>query len=170
MRFLCLDDSGKTDPKHASKFVVYAGLSVDASEWGTLHRRITGAKASFFPLRAGGRPNEWEVKSENFLTPNAWNRKSNRSFCFELVSILRRSNCRVYAVAAEKAMAQRALDETWLVPLVFQRMTAKFLDEIAQRGPGSGAILCDPSSRTLAQAWLRLRHLGGGPRLRRAAV
>src|SRR6266516_3966989 len=107
MRFLYLDDSGKTDPNHASRFVVYAGLSVDESEWNVLHRRITGAKARYFPVRARGRPNAWELKSKDFLTPNAWKRKRNREFCYELVRILRRSDCAVYAVAAEKREAMR---------------------------------------------------------------
>src|SRR4051812_14092114 len=112
MRILYLDDSGKTDPKHASRFVVYAGISVDAGEWATLHKRITGAKAKFFPTR--GRPNEWELKSEDFVKRNAWQRSKNRAFCTELVSILQRSNCSVYAVVAEKARSVHKLSETWL--------------------------------------------------------
>jgi hypothetical protein len=149
VRFLYLDDSGKTDPKHASQFVVYAGLSVDESEWTPLHRRITGAKARYFPLRAGGRPNAWELKSKDFLTPNAWKRKRNREFCYELVRILRQSDCAIYAVGAEKARAARPLDETWLVPLIYQRLTAKFLDEVGQKGAGTGAIVCDWTSYKL---------------------
>jgi hypothetical protein len=79
MRLLYLDDSGKTDPKHNSKFVVYAGISVSDQEWSTLHKRITGAKARFFPKRGGGRPNDWELKSANLLSKNAWKRKKNRA-------------------------------------------------------------------------------------------
>jgi hypothetical protein len=149
VRFLYLDDSGKTDPNHPSNFVVYAGLSTNEGEWAALNRRITGAKAAFFPQRAGGRPNMWELKSKDFLTPNAWKRKKNREFCYELVRILQRSNCSVYAVGAEKARATRPLAETWLVPLMFQRITAKFLDEVAVRGDGTGSIVCDWSSYKL---------------------
>jgi hypothetical protein len=149
MRFLCLDDSGKTAPRHPSRFVVYAGMSFEESDWGTLDRRITGAKAHFFPIRARGRPNGWELKTENFLTPNAWKRKRNRDFCYELVSILGRSNCSVYAVVAEKARSAKTLSEDWLVPLMFQRLTPKFLDEVDRRASGTGLIPCDWSSYKL---------------------
>lgn len=149
MRILCLDDSGKTDPKHPSKVVAYAGFTFDEAEWPLLHRRITGAKAAYFPLRAGGRPNEWELKSDAFLTPNKWKRKRNREFCYELVRILRRSNCSVYAVTAEKAKAYRPVEETWLPPLMFQRMAAKLIDEVDQTIAGRGMILCDWTSYKL---------------------
>ena len=63
--------------------------------------------------------------------------------------VLRRSGCSVYAVAAEKANATRALDETWLVPLIYQRITAKYLDEVEQKGDGVGSIVCDWTSYKL---------------------
>src|SRR5690348_7518093 len=78
MRILYLDDSGKTDPKHNSRFIVYAGLAVADAEWSILNRRLTGAKARFFPNRAGGKPNLWELKTVDFLTKNAWKRSKNR--------------------------------------------------------------------------------------------
>lgn len=149
MRVLYLDDSGKTDPKHNSRFVVYAGFAIADAEWSTLNKRITGAKARFFPRRAHGRPNQWEIKSGDFLTKNAWNRKKNRDFCFELASILSRSDCTTYSVAVEKAKAVRALDETWLVPLMFQRLTAKFLDDVDHRHEPTGSLVCDWSSYKL---------------------
>jgi hypothetical protein len=149
MRFLYLDDSGKTDPNHPSKYVVYAGLSVDEANWATLHRQITGAKAAHFPLRARGRPNAWELKTKDFLTPNAWKRKRNREFCYELVRILRRLDCSVYAVIAEKTRAGRRLSETWLIPLMYQRMTAKFIDEVDYKTAGTGSIVCDWSAYKL---------------------
>lgn len=149
MRFLYLDDSGKTDPKHNSKFVVYGGLTVRDTDWSDLNKRITGAKAKFFPLRGKGRPNDWELKTADFLTRNAWQRKRNRDFSFELVRILKRSRCSVYAVAAEKARASRTLDETWLVPLIYQRITAKFIHEVAHRRDGTGTIVCDWTSYKL---------------------
>jgi Protein of unknown function (DUF3800) len=147
MRLLYLDDSGKTDPNHNSRFVVYAGISVKDTEWTTLHRRITGAKARYFPKR--GNPNKWELKSTDFLTRNAWQRRNNRQFCFEVVRILERSGCSVYSAAAEKARAMHQLDETWLVPLMYQRITAKFLDEIDESGDGTGSMVCDWTSYKL---------------------
>lgn len=149
VRMLYLDDSGKSDPKHLSKYLVYAGLSFDDSEWRTLAKRITGAKAKYFPLRAKGRPNEWELKSADYLVRNSWQRKNNRDFCYELASVLQRSSCTVYAAAAEKARAKSALSETWLVPLMFQRMTAKLYDEIQQTGNATAMIVCDWSSHKL---------------------
>lgn len=146
MRFLYLDDSGKTDPKHSSRFVVYAGLSFPDREWYTINDRITGAKASCFPDR--GAPNGWELKTKDFLLPNPWNRKKNRDFCYALVSILKRSSCSVYAVTAEKARAKNTLDETWLVPLMFQRLVAKLIDEVRQ-SKDTTKIVCDWSAYKL---------------------
>jgi len=146
---LYLDDSGKTDPKHPSKYLVYAGISFNDSEWRTLSNRITGAKAGFFPKRAKGRPNEWELKSVDFLVRNTWQRKNNRDFCYELVSILGRSSCSVYAAVAEKGRAKKQLSETWLVPLMFQRAMAKLYDEMQQTGNASAMIVCDWSSYKL---------------------
>src|SRR5437763_1256898 len=143
MRMLYLDDSGKTDPKHSSKFIVYAGLSFNDGDWRTLSNRITGAKAGFFPKRAKGRPNAWGLKAADFLVRNAGQRKNNRDFCYELVSILARSGCSVYAATAEKARAKKALSETWLVPLMFQRATAKLYDEMQQTGQTTAMIVCD---------------------------
>lgn len=148
MRLLYLDDSGKTDPKHLSRFVVFAGLSFDDRDWHTINKRITGAKAKFFPTRASGRPNAWELKTADFLRPNPWKRKKNRDFCYELTSILRRSSCSVYAIAAEKAKSNTPLNETWLVPLMFQRAVAKLIDEVRQRQE-IAKIVCDWSSYKL---------------------
>jgi Protein of unknown function (DUF3800) len=146
---LYLDDSGKTDPNHSSKYLVYAGLSFNDGDWRTLNNRITGAKAGFFPKRAKGRPNEWELKTVDFLVRNAWQRKNNRDFCHELVSILNRSGCSVYAATAEKARARKQLSETWLVPIMFQRATAKLYDEMQQTGNVTAMIVCDWSSYKL---------------------
>lgn len=146
---LYLDDSGKTDPNHPSQYLVYAGLSFNDDDWRTLNNRITGAKAGFFPHRAKGRPNEWELKTVDFLVRNAWQRKNNREFCYELVSILGRSGCSLYGAVAEKARARKPLSETWLVPLMFQRATAKLYDEMQQTGNTTAMIVCDWSSYKL---------------------
>jgi Protein of unknown function (DUF3800) len=146
---LYLDDSGKTDPKHPSKYLVYAGLSFNDADWRTLSNRITGAKAGFFPKRAKGRPDDWELKSVDFLVRNAWQRKNNREFCYELVSTLKRSGCSVYGCIAEKARARRRLAETWLVPLMFQRAMAKLYDEMQQTDNATAMIVCDWSSYKL---------------------
>jgi Protein of unknown function (DUF3800) len=86
MRLLYLDDSGKANPKDESKFLVYGGLSLDATNWAEFHRRVTGLKAATFPKR--GYPNDWELKSKDFLVPNSWTRERNREFCASLIKIL----------------------------------------------------------------------------------
>ncbi len=146
MRILYLDDSGKTNPSHPSGAVAYAGFSVDDSRWHDVVRCVTAAKRRFFPKR--GRPTDWELKSKDFLTPNAWNRANNRSFCFELADILDRHDCRVYAVYFSKAAPSRPLAEDWVVPLCFQRLAEKFACELtAERTTGS--IVCDWSAYAL---------------------
>jgi hypothetical protein len=148
MRLLYLDDSGKISPKHPSKFLVYAGFSVDAGEWQTLTRRITGAKYHYYPNRGSGRPDDWELKTENFLRPNEWKRSNNRRFCNAVVDILDACECRVYAVGLEKQKAKSALNDRRFVPLMFQRMAAKFADELSLP-PEHGAIVCDWSTHGL---------------------
>ncbi len=143
MRFLYLDDSGKIHANHDSKFAVFAGFSVDEGRWHPLVRQLNGAKAAFFPARP--KPYDWEVKSTDFLTANAWNRSRRRGLCDEFARILERNGCHVYAIAMEKAQAVGALDEAKFVPLAFQRLIAKFNDEILHHA-STGSIVCDWST------------------------
>jgi len=144
MRMLYLDDSGKAHPNDSSRFLVYAGISVAAANWADLHRRITGLKAATFPDR--GNPNEWELKSKDFVLENAWARRKNRDFCLQLARVLGECECSVYVVAAEKSRAQRPSRDRWLVPLMFQRLLAKFAVEA---GADNSMIVCDWGSYKL---------------------
>src|SRR5262245_50567949 len=143
MRILYLDDSGKIHPNDPARFVVFAGFSVDEESWHELVRKITGAKARFFPHR--GNPNSWEIKSTAVVTPDRWKKKVNRCLCRAIPTILRASGCYVYAVSLEKAKATDALVEEKFVPLAFQRLIAKFNDEITSADT-TGSIVCDWST------------------------
>ena len=146
MRILYLDDSGKPHPNHPSRVVAFAGISVDESQWHDLVRQITGAKGKYFPKR--GKPVEWELKTKDFLTPNAWKRANNRRFCNEVAEILRKNNCHVYAVYFEKAASKGPLKEDWAVPLSFQRLAEKFECELRAANT-RGSIVCDWSTHAL---------------------
>jgi len=99
--------------------------------------------ASFFPTR--GNPHSWEIKSKDFLTPNNWNRRKKRNFCLEIVNILKRNDCHVYAVSMDKVNATGALPEATYIPLAFQRLIAKFYDEVIANAD-TGIVVCDWSS------------------------
>ena len=148
MRILYLDDSGKLHPNDTSKFVVFGGISVDEGNWHKLVRQINGAKAAFFAKR--GNPNDWETKSTDCLTNNAWNRSNIRRFCFEIVRILQRNGCHVYVVSIEKAKIAGLAHEEKFIPLAFQRLIAKFFDEIVNSA-ATGTIVCDWSAYRLDQ-------------------
>ena len=142
MRILYLDDSGKIHPNDPTRFAVLAGFSVDESRWHALSRQIAGAKGKFFPGRG---PHEWEVKSTDFLTSNAWKRKKRRDLCDELMNILRKNDCHTYVVYAEKAKNQRNLSAEALVPLQVQRLLIKFHAELDARDT-NGTVVCDWST------------------------
>ncbi len=146
MRILYLDDSGKIHPNDPAKVVVFAGFSVDEESWHRLIRQIAGAKSGSFPNR--GNPNDWEIKTTDYLDPNSWKRAKNRQFCFAIPKILRSNGCFVYAVSLEKAKANDTLVEEKFIPLAFQRMIAKFNDEI-NAGDTTGSIVCDWSTHQM---------------------
>jgi hypothetical protein len=146
MRILYLDDSGKIHPHDPSKVVVFAGFSVDEEHWYNLFRKIVGTKAKHFPNR--GNPNEWEIKSADYIDSNNWKRQKKRQFCFAFPRILRATGCYVYAVSLEKAKANDALKEEKFVPLAFQRLIAKFNDEI-NIADTTGSIVCDWSTHQM---------------------
>lgn len=150
MRFLYLDDSGKIHPNDPTRVVVFGGFSIDEAQWHSLVRQINGAKSNFYPKRGTpiGNPHSWEVKSSDYLTHNAWNRKKTRQFCMELGNILRRNQGSVYAVALEKRLAKPPLDESTYVPLAFQRLVVKFMEELAYCNT-TGTVVCDWSTHRL---------------------
>jgi len=146
VRYLYLDDSGKTHAAHPSKAVLFAGFSVSQSRWHPLVRDVTGAKARFFPSR--GHPARWEMKGADLASPGSWGRNPHRDLCFEIANILGRNDCRVYSVGFIKANSNRRLQEPWIVPLCFQVIAAKFACELEARGT-RGHIVCDWSSYPL---------------------
>ncbi len=146
MRILYLDDSGKVHANDPSRFVVFGGFSVDEGRWHDLLRQTAGAKAAFFASK--GKPNDWEIKSTDFLTSNAWKRGNKRGLRFEIANILRRNHCHVYVGSMEKANAIGQLDESKFVPLIFQRLAANFESEVANEA-NTGSIVSDWSSHQI---------------------
>jgi hypothetical protein len=146
MRILYLDDSGKIHPNDPSKVVVFAGFSVDEESWYDLIRKIAGAKAKCFPER--GSPNSWEAKSVNLIAPERWKKKKNRRFCNCVPLILRETGCYVYCVSMEKSKATDALVEEKFAPLAFQRLIAKFNQEV-NAADNTGSIVCDWSTHQM---------------------
>jgi Protein of unknown function (DUF3800) len=146
MRLLYLDDSGKVHANDPAKFVVFGGFSVDEGRWHHVVRQVAGAKAGFFGAK--GKPTDWEIKSIDFLTSNAWKRGNKRGLCFEIVNILKRNGCHIYVASLEKSKAIELLDESKFVPLLFQRLVAKFESEVANEA-NTGSIVCDWSTYKL---------------------
>lgn len=146
MHLLFLDDSGKPDPRHPSQFMVLGGFSVPGEKYHDVVRQVTGAKARFFPGR--GKPDSWELKSEDFLKRNPFNRSKNRLFCNEMVSILARNNCHIYSGYIDKSKAVKSLDEKWVTPLILQNLLANYSYELSENS-SSGVIICDWSTHKL---------------------
>lgn len=96
MRILYLDDSGKVHANNDSRVAAFGGFSVDEGSWHRVVRKIAGLKAAMFPNR--GKPDDWEVPSDAFLTLNNWQRAKKRRFCHELAYVLATNGCNVYAV------------------------------------------------------------------------
>jgi hypothetical protein len=146
MHLLFLDDSGKPDANHPSKFMVLAGFSVSSDKYHDVVRQVTGAKNRFFPGR--GNPNSWELKTEDFLKRNPYNRAKNRHFCEEVISILDRNGCRIYSGYINKANAVKSLDEKWVTPLLLQNLLANYSHELTSKN-SLGVITCDWSTHKL---------------------
>jgi hypothetical protein len=139
MCFLYLDDSGKIHPNDSSKVFVLGGFSVDEDRWHKVVRQVSGAKKLYFPKRI---PQEWEIKGEDFLTPNDWKRAVRRDLCYALSNVLQRNDCRVYIGSLEKANANDVLDEKKYFGLTFQRLVGKFHAEITKFNT-TGTIICN---------------------------
>lgn len=145
MQILYLDDSGKVHPNDPAKVAAFAGFSVREDRWHKLLRQISGAKAGYAPKR---KPHEWEVKSDDFLTPNNWTRAKKRNFCFELASILQRNHCRVHAITLEKAKTNDALTEEKFVPIMLQRLVGKFHHQV-EGDRDTGSVVLDWSTHQM---------------------
>ena len=145
MQILYLDDSGKVHPNDPAKVAAFAGFSVREDRWHKLIRQISGLKSHFAPKR---KPHEWEIKSQDFLTPDNWNRSKKRNFCFELAHILGRNGCRVHAITLEKSKATDALTEEKFVPMMLQRLIGKFHHQV-EGDRSTGSVVMDWSTHEL---------------------
>ncbi len=148
MRILYLDDSGKVDVSHDSTIAVIAGFSIAVTEWHRFQRQVVGAKAKIRPER--GNPNSWEIKNGDFLKTNPWLRAKNRKLCFELVEILKRTHCRVYAASVEKSKIQGDASAERFTTLMIQRLVKVFHDELTDSGQ-FGVVVCDWTTHGLDQ-------------------
>lgn len=142
-RVLFLDDSGKPDPGHPSRAVVIGGFSVPSDLVPTLTRRISGAKARFFPNRPS--PNSWEIKASEIIKPNPWKRRKNRDFADEIVRILRSVDGTVYSAAITKSRMIHQLTLAQTMPLQIQALAEHFAVECGHHGE-MGLIVADWSS------------------------
>lgn len=145
MRILYLDDSGKLHPNDSSTFVTFGGFSIDETQWHRFVKQVSGAKAAFFPNREHGNPNIWEIKSLDFLRPKNLKRSVNRKFFEELTRILSRCHCHVYGVRIPKSKLKLPISEERYVPLAFQKLIAKFYEEIRHYHT-TGSVVCDWSA------------------------
>ncbi|MCY4632098.1 MAG: DUF3800 domain-containing protein [bacterium] len=142
-RVLFLDDSGHPAPRHASRAIVIGGFSIASASVPTLHRRIAGAKARFFPEH--GHPSQWEVKATQIIRPNTWKRQQNRSFVSECVRILQGLDCTVYTASIKKANMHHPMRQQATMPLQFQALVQHFAVECAHHHD-SGLIVMDRSN------------------------
>ena len=145
MQMLYLDDSGKLHPNDPAQVVAFAGFSVREDRWHQLIRQISGLKRQYDPKR---KPNDWEMKSHDFLTPIQWQRAKKRKFCFDLAYILGRNGCRVHAITLEKSKAKDALTEEKFVPMMLQRLIGKFHYQVEGDGD-TGSVVMDWSTHEL---------------------
>jgi hypothetical protein len=155
MRFLYISNSGNPNPQHPSRYVVFGGFSVDESNWTKIVRQLAGAKARHYPKR--GNPNNWKVKSADYITRNAWNRSNNRRFCFEVADILSRNDCTVYAVYLDKSKARSPLKRKSIVPKCVQVLATKFTAELESRDC-RGTIVCSSTSYATERHVSRCLH------------
>lgn len=101
-RILYIDDSGKPEQQHASRAVVLAGFAINSEDYGTLARRVLGAKKTFYPRR--GIPHSWEIKSHEIIKPNPFKRAKNRGFCNEIVRLLTAMRATTYSATIDKTI------------------------------------------------------------------
>lgn len=139
-RILYIDDSGKPEQQHASRAVVLAGFAINAEDYGTLSRRILGAKKAFYPGR--GLPQSWEIKSPEIIKPNPWKRAKNRHFCDEMVRLLRAMEATTYAATIDKSRMNHAMTLATSMPLQLQILAEHFAAECQELGR-TGILISD---------------------------
>jgi hypothetical protein len=139
-RILYIDDSGKQEQQHASRAVVLAGFAINAEDYGTLSRRVLGAKKAFYPLR--GLPQSWEIKSAEVIKPNPWKRAKNRKFCGEVVRLLTTMGATMYAATVDKGRMKHAMTLATSTPLQLQILAEHFAAECRVLGR-TGMLISD---------------------------
>jgi hypothetical protein len=139
-RILYIDDSGKPEQQHASRAVVLAGFAINAEDYGTLSRRILGAKKAFFPGR--GLPQTWEIKSPEIIKPNPWKRSKNRRFSDEIVRLLSTMGATTYAATIDKSRMKHAMSLATSMPLQLQLLAEHFAAECQALGR-TGMLISD---------------------------
>lgn len=142
-RILYLDDSGKPDAAHASLAVSIAGFAIDAHRYPVLSRRVLGAKKAFFPAR--GVPAAWEIKSTDIIKPNPWRRRKNRTFCNEVVRLLRTAGATSYSVTLDKRQMHHPMTLATSMPLQLQALVEHF-DAECKAMDRMGMIVADWSA------------------------
>jgi hypothetical protein len=147
-RVLYLDDSGKPDGKHSSGAVVIAGLAMDAVEYAAFSRRVLGAKRKYFPSRGG--PQDWEIKSSNYIRNNEWKRANNRNFVAEMIRIARSNGATSYSVCMDKSKMMHPMTLETSMPLQLQALVEHFDAECRQNSK-VGLVVVDTSSHQLDQ-------------------
>lgn len=147
-RVLYLDDSGKPEASHASRAVVIGGLAIDADQYTTFSRRVLGAKGAHYPGRGG--PQNWEIKSSNFVRPNEWKRSKNRAFVQEILRITQGVGATTYSVSIEKSKMLHPMTLTTSMPLQLQALVEHFDAECRQQSR-LGLVVVDTSNHQLDQ-------------------
>ena len=142
-RMLFLDDSGKPDGRDATGAVVIAGVAMNAEDYPIFRRRVSGAKAHFFPGR--GRPQDWEIKSLDFIKPNPWKRAKNRRFLAEIARIITTVGGTAYSASIVKANMLHPMTLQTTMPLQLQALAEHFDAECRVVGR-DGIIVSDWSS------------------------
>ncbi len=145
-RVLFLDDSGKPSYSDATKAVVIGGFSIPSHDVRTLHRRIAGAKAHFYPDRED--PGKWELKAKRTINPNPWNRSKNRKFVQEILRILAQLDATVYTATINKRRLHHDMTLNTTTPLQLQALVEHFAVECTGRSE-TGMIVSDWSNHSL---------------------
>ena len=145
-RLLFLDDSGKPAANDGTMAVVIGGFSIASEDVPVLSRRIVGAKARFYPSR--GSPTDWEVKSTDTISRNAWRRRKNRDFIDELTRILGQLSCTSYTAALRKANMLHPMTLKTTVPLQLQALVEHFAVE-CRTLHATGIVVSDWSNHQL---------------------
>lgn len=143
---LFVDDSGKSDAKHASQVIVQGGFSVAVDAVPTLSRRVLGAKAKFFASRNS--PTHWEIKSKALIASGPWKRRNNRAFAEEIVDIVHGLGGTFYSACIDKRRLRSPMKNETAVPMLLQALAEHYSVECDHRG-AVGIIVSDRSNSWL---------------------